>query len=96
MKWMSTLLVMLPLLGSAQNVEDLPEMCAAAYMHANEDERLALWKGRFNLRTDVLIEYRLLLKRYEDEDDLPAELLQEAISECDRVLSELQSQEINP
>lgn len=96
MKWISTLLVMLPLLGSAQSIDDLPEMCAAAYIHENEDERLALWKGRFSLRTDVLTEYLLILKRYEDEDDLPAELMQEAISECDRVLSELQSQEIDP
>lgn len=96
MKPLYALIAMLPLMAQAQSVDDLPEMCAAAYMHANEDERLTLWKGYFHLRTDVLLEYRMLLKRYEDEDDLPAELLQQAMSECDRVLDELQSQEVHP
>lgn len=96
MKRIFVLLLMWPLLGSAQATDDLPEMCAAAYIHANEDEKLEVWKATFSLRSDVLAEYRLMLKRYEDEDDLPADLLADAIRECDRVLSELRSKQSNP
>lgn len=73
--------------GSAQNVvaEDLPEMCAAAYIFQGADEKLALWKGMFSLRSDVVLEYHQLLQHYADADELPPALLQEAVEECDRV-----------
>lgn len=72
--------------GFAQiSAEDLPEMCAAAYIVAEREEALSLWKGLFPLRSDVLAEYLQTLRQYEEADDLPAELLALAVAECDAV-----------
>lgn len=85
MKKMLALLVLLPVLGYTQTLsaDDLPEMCAAAYILAAEEEKLLRWKAMFSLRSDVLREYLLLLHRYREEEDLPIDLLKEAIAECD-------------
>lgn len=87
MKRMLVLLALLPVLGYAQtmNADELPEMCAAAYVMGGEETKLKLWKGMYSLRTDLVMEYLQILQHYEDEDDLPAELLAQAIAECDAI-----------
>lgn len=94
---MRALLIVLALswsgLGLAQSAEDLPEMCAAAYIFAGQEEKLQRWKGMFQLRSDVVLEYYQVLQQYEDADDLPPALLQEAVDECDRVYDYQRSQQ---
>lgn len=98
MRTILALCVLLPALGLAQNVneDELPEMCAAAYIMAGDVETLRQWKGIFSLRTDIVLEYFRVLQRYEDEDDLPPELLAQAVTQCDRVLSETRSLQSDP
>lgn len=72
-------------------IDELPEMCAGAYIMAGEEEKLILWKAMFSLRSDIVIRYFEYLTKSEDEDELPPALLKQAIDECDEIYRDAQS-----
>jgi hypothetical protein len=80
-----SLLLTLSGAGWSQTNGDLPEMCAATYMYQRDEEKLLRWQAMFRLRGELVTELYTTLKTYEEEGNLPASLVQEAIAECDRV-----------
>ena len=72
-------------------IDEIPEMCAGAYIMAGEEEKLLLWKAMFSLRSDIVIRYFEHLTKSEDEDELPPALLKQAVDECDEIYRDAQS-----